>query len=98
MNVEFLGVITAQAVPFLLISLALWAVAGLAVLWGIERASHAALMARRVVLQRAAMPMMNRREPGATSAILAASLPARAPPTSGSGGTIGVPLRDDLRS
>ena len=98
MNVVFLGVSTAQAVPLLLISLALLAITGLAVLWGIAGASRAAAATRRVVLQRAAVPMPIRREPGALSAMLTASLAARAPPTFPSGRSIGVPLRDDLRS
>jgi len=98
MNVVFLGVSTAQAVPLLLISLAILAIASLAVLWGIERASRAGAATRRVVLQRAAVPMPIRLEPGAISAMLTASLPARAPPTFPSRRSIGVPLRDDLRS
>jgi hypothetical protein len=98
MNVVFLGVSLAQTVPLLLISLAVLAMAGLAVLWGIERASRAAAATRRVVLQRVAVPMPIRSEPGALSAMLTASLPARAPPTFPSGRSIGVPLRDDLRS
>jgi hypothetical protein len=97
MNVVFLGVSTAQAVPLLLISLALLAIAGLAAMRGIAGASRAAAT-RRAVLQRAAVPMPIRREPEALSAMLTASLPARAPPTFPSGRSIGVPLRDDLRS
>jgi len=98
MNVVFLGVSLAQALPLLLISLAVLAVAGLVVLGGITGASRAAAATRRVVLQRVAVPMPIRCEPVARSAMLTASLPARAPPTFPSGRSIGVPLRDDLRS
>ena len=95
MNVAILGVFTAQAVPLLLISLVALAMTGLVVLWRIDRAQRQ-MMTRRVVLQRIAVPASRRAEPIFQSAMLPASLPARAPPTFPSGRPVDDRCRCDL--
>lgn len=81
MNVEFLGVFTAQAVFLLLASLAAVAVAGVVALWEINRAVQVCKSVRRIVLQPATVPISPRPDPTLESVSPAESLSARAPPT-----------------
>jgi hypothetical protein len=81
MNVEFLGVFTAQAVFLLLASFAVVAIAGLVALWEIDRAVRVCKSVRRVVLQRAAGPILHQPNPTLESVWPTDSLSTRAPPT-----------------
>jgi hypothetical protein len=97
MNVAFLGVLTAQAVPALLASLIALVGLGLVALWGIGRIERATgSTRRRVVLHRVAVPVHCRQEPALRSALLDDLDRARAPPTFPSGRRIADDRGDGL--